>query len=90
MDGAIHDVGKWDLLIAHPPCTFLTNSSAVRMRKNGLIVEQRYKNAMKAKDLFMAFLNADVPRIAIENPLPLQLVRSVLEVGEIAAIYADD
>lgn len=75
MDGAIHDVGKWDLLIAHPPCTFLTNSSAVRMRKNGLIVEQRYKNAMKAKDLFMAFLNADVPRIAIENPLPLQLVK---------------
>lgn len=24
MDGKVHDVGKWDLLIAHPPCTYLT------------------------------------------------------------------
>jgi hypothetical protein len=27
MDGATHDVGKWDLLIAHPPCTYLSNAA---------------------------------------------------------------
>lgn len=74
MDGATHDVGKWDLLIAHPPCTFLTNSSAVRMRVNGRIVPARYSAAMDAKRLFMAFLNANIPRIAIENPMPLKVV----------------
>ena len=35
MDGEHHSVGRWDLLIAHPPCTFLTNASAIRMKVNG-------------------------------------------------------
>ena len=26
MDGQVHDIGKWDMLIAHPPCTYLTVS----------------------------------------------------------------
>ena len=41
MDGQTHDVGRWDLLIAHPPCTYLTNAGAVRMRRNGEIVPER-------------------------------------------------
>lgn len=28
MNGAIHDVGRWDLLVAHPPCTYLSNAGA--------------------------------------------------------------
>lgn len=28
MDGVTHDVGRWDLLIAHPPCTYLSNAGA--------------------------------------------------------------
>ena len=35
MDGETHCVPKWDMLIAHPPCTYLTNAGAVRMRVNG-------------------------------------------------------
>ena len=31
MDGQVHDVGKWDMLIAHPPCTYLTSASAIRL-----------------------------------------------------------
>ena len=74
MDGQTHDVGKWDLLIAHPPCTYLTNAGAVRMRKNGEIVPERYALAMEAKASFMAFYNADIPMIAVENPTPMKIV----------------
>lgn len=74
MDGVSHDVGEWDLLIAHPPCTYLTNAGAVRMRVKGEIVPERYAKAIEAKSFFMAFYNADIPRIAIENPTPMKLV----------------
>lgn len=75
MDGTKHHIdGKWDLLIAHPPCTYLTNASAVRMRVNGEIQPERYANAMKAKEFFMQFINADCDRICVENPIPLKVV----------------
>lgn len=74
MDGQAHEVGKWDLLIAHPPCTYLANSGAVRMRKNGEIVPERYAKAMEAKAFFMAFYDADIPKIAVENPTPMKIV----------------
>lgn len=70
MDGQVHDVGRWDLLIAHPPCTYLSNAGANRLRVNGKIQEDRMKKAKRAKTLFMAMLEADVPRIAVENPVP--------------------
>ena len=65
---------RWDMIIAHPPCTYLTNASAVRMRVNGQIQMERYEKAMAARDFFLAFWNADCPRIAIENPTPMKLV----------------
>lgn len=49
-DGSAHYVlGRWDMLIAFPPCTYLTNASAVRMRVKGEIVAERYAKAMDAK-----------------------------------------
>ena len=73
--GGMHTiVGKWDLLIAFPPCTYLTNASAVRMRVNGEIQPKRYQKAMAAKKFFLQFYNADCPRICIENPVPMKLV----------------
>lgn len=65
---------KWDMIIAHPPCTYMTNAGAVRMRVGGQIVEERLAKAMEAKAFFMAFYNADCPRIAIENPTPMKLI----------------
>lgn len=64
----------WDLIVAHPPCTYMANSSAVRMRVNGEIQPERYRKAMEAKAFFMAIYNADCPRICIENPTPLKLI----------------
>ena len=65
---------RWDMIIAFPPCTYLSKAGAVRMKVNGEIVQERYKKAMEAKAFFMMFYNADCPRIAIENPTPMKLV----------------
>ena len=73
-DGSSHYIDKWDMIIAFPPCTYMTNAGAVRMRINGEIQKERYEKAIQAKEFFMAFYNADCPRIAIENPTPMKLV----------------
>lgn len=66
--------GEWDMLIAFPPCTYLTNASAVRMRVKGEIQPERWAKAMEAKEFFMKFHDARCRRIAIENPTPLKMV----------------
>jgi len=70
MDGKSHFVKEWDLLIAHPPCTYLSNAGACRLypRKGELNME-RYRKGLEAKEFFLKFLNADCPRIAVENPV---------------------
>ena len=65
---------RWDLIIAFPPCTYMTNAGAVRMRVGGVIQQERYEKAMEAKAFFMRFYNADCPKIAIENPTPMKIV----------------
>jgi hypothetical protein len=75
-DDTIHEITtKWDLIVAHPPCTYMSNAGACRMYpRKGQIDEERYAKAMKAKKFFMAFYNADCERICIENPVPLTVV----------------
>ena len=75
-DGAEHTVnGKWDMIIAFPPCTYMSNAGACRMfPKKGQIDPDRFEKAMEAKAFFMAFYNADCERISIENPVPLSVV----------------
>lgn len=63
--------GRWDLLIAHPPCTRLT-ASGVRWLfdpPKGKTLEQMWADLEEGAALFGAFLNAPVPRIAVENPV---------------------
>lgn len=64
-------VGKWDLLIAHPPCTYLTVSGNAHfsIERWGDKARQRMLERDKAADFFMQFINADCPRIAVENPI---------------------
>lgn len=70
--------GKWDLLIAHPPCTFMTKAGACRMYKiidgERYINEERFFKAMAAKEFFLKFYNADCDRICIENPTPMKII----------------
>lgn len=70
MDGGMHSVGKWDLIIAHPPCTYLSNAGARFLYPKGVLNEERLKLGLAAKDFFMAFYNADCEKICIENPTP--------------------
>lgn len=65
MDGEKHKiVGKWDMLIAFPPCTDLAVSGARHFaRKIADGTQQR------SIDFFMRFANADCEKIAIENPV---------------------
>jgi hypothetical protein len=61
---------KWDLIIAHPPCTYLSNAGANRLKINGVINLERMEKAKKAKEMFMSFYDADVAKICVENPVP--------------------
>ena len=75
MDGMLHSIiGEWDMIIAFPPCTYMTNAGAVRMRVKGQIVQERYNKALEAKAFFMRFYNAKCSRIAIENPTPMKII----------------
>lgn len=71
MDGQAHEVGKWDLLIAHPPCTYLTvaGNRWFNIEKYGDKAIQRIRDRENAIAFFMAFINADCERIAVENPV---------------------
>lgn len=71
MDGTIHELpSKWDMIIAFPPCTYLTNAGARHLYKGGTLNQERYKKGLEAKVFFMKFWNAHCERIAIENPTP--------------------
>ena len=62
---------EWDLIIAHPPCTYLSNAGACRLYpKKGQLDPVRYEKGLKAKEFFMQFYNAKCKRICIENPIP--------------------
>ena len=70
-DGESHHLqSKWDLLIAHPPCTYLSNAGARWLYAGKKLNQERYQLGLEAKEFFLAFLNADCPRIAVENPVP--------------------
>jgi hypothetical protein len=55
---------KWDLMIAHPPCTFLCRHRSRWEEEKGL--------AEAGKEFFMKILNSNIPRICVENPVPLK------------------
>lgn len=64
---------QWDLVIAHPPCTYLSNAGACRLYpKAGEIDKDRYIKGLKGKEFFMAFwwYGKNGGKIAIENPIP--------------------
>jgi len=64
---------KWDMIIAHPPCTFLTNAGAVHLYPNKKLNKDRYKKGLEAKDFFMKFINANCEKICVENPIPSKI-----------------
>lgn len=74
-DGSTHTInGKWDLIIGHPPCTYLSVAGAARLYPTkGQIDLDRYQKGLEAKEFFMAIYNADCERICVENPISMRV-----------------
>lgn len=66
---------KWDMIIAHPPCTYLTSASAVRLYNADHSIKDaaRFEKGKRAAEFFLTIWNADCPRIVIENPTPMKV-----------------
>ena len=69
-DNVLYHLEGWDMMILHPPCTYLSNAGARHLYKGGKLQEDRYKQGLLAKAFFMRLYNANCPRICIENPRP--------------------
>jgi hypothetical protein len=69
--------GAWDLMIAHPPCTYLSNAGVRHLHsipsRNGVLPkvhgEERWEAMREGARLFRDLMNAPIPRIAVENPI---------------------
>lgn len=68
----------WDMVIAHPPCTYLCNSGVRWLAPGGKLNKARHKLMMKSCDFFAALYWADVPRVCIENPIMHKYARNYL------------
>lgn len=72
-DGKLHTIsGKWDLIIAHPPCTYLSNvatrSFSLKCTPAEKVIK-RWEDRAKAAVFFMQIILADCGKIAVENPV---------------------
>lgn len=71
-DGMSASVPNWDLIIAHPPCTYLCKSGAQHLYTTTGFNWVRYRNMLLARRFFFECLNAKAPYVAVENPLPMK------------------
>lgn len=69
--GFLRCVPGWDLIIAHPPCTYLSKVGSPWMVQDGVLNQQRYELMHKAREFFFKCLNANAPYVAVENPIPM-------------------
>lgn len=77
--GDVRDIlgDGWDLMVAHPPCTYLTNAGVrwlhgdygQKMAPTSLVGPERWEAMREGAALFTDLLNAPVPMIAVENPI---------------------
>lgn len=74
MDGKRHYIsGRWDMIIAFPPCTKTSNAGARHLWKGGKLNIPRYYEGLCGKALFLAIRAADCDRVVIENPTPSKI-----------------
>jgi hypothetical protein len=63
----------WDMMIAHPPCTYLSNAGARRLYPKGILNSDRLSLGLEAKSFFMSIYNAPIKMKCIENPIPSKI-----------------
>lgn len=76
----------WDIMVAHPPCTYLTNAGVRHLMsipsRRGTLTKvhgvERWKQMHSAAELFVALRDADIPHIAVENPIPHRYAKNII------------
>lgn len=82
--GVIVKLTHWDLIIAHPPCTYLCKLSSSHLYRNAnldvhtikgwcKVNADRWQDLKKGRAFFFKYLAADAPFVAVENPIPMQI-----------------
>lgn len=61
---------SWDMIIAFPPCTYLTNAGARHLWKGHVLNKDRYEKGLQGKEFFMLFYHHPCHHVVIENPTP--------------------
>jgi hypothetical protein len=78
---------EWDLMIAHPPCTYLSNSGVRHLHdsvssRNGVKAkihgEERMEYMIRSAKFFNKFLNAPIEKICVENPTPHKYAKEII------------
>lgn len=70
---------QWDLIIAHPPCTYLCNSGVRWLAPGGRLNKERHKLMMEGAALFSDLYHSQAKRVCIENPVMHGYARRHLE-----------
>lgn len=87
--GDVRDIlnDGWDLMIAHPPCTYITNAGVRHLHdhvtsrlgnRTAIYGQKRWDEMYKACDFFLSLLNAPINKICIENPVPHKYARNII------------
>jgi hypothetical protein len=74
VEGLVESI-EWDLMIAHPPCTYISRAGARWMYENNKINKIRLQQALEAKQFFLNLFNSNIKYIALENPTPLTILK---------------
>lgn len=83
-NGEEHKISGWDLIIAHPPCTYICRLSSVQLVKNPdvwrytkvgwkYVNEERWNKLLAGRSFFLTCLHAEAQFVAVENPIPMSI-----------------
>lgn len=73
----------WDLMVAHPPCTYLCNSGVCWLHKD----PNRWARMREGAEFFKALLNAPIPRIAVENPIMHKYAKEIIGADKTQVVH---
>ena len=74
-DNTPHHIEHWDIIIAHPPCTYLCRVQMPLLKPKGQIDPVRFCQMKMARDFFFRCLRARADYVAVENPVPVKLAQ---------------
>ena len=74
-DNQPHHITHWDLIIAHPPCTYLCRLQLPLLKPKGIIDPVRFAKMKMARDFFFRCYRAKADYLAVENPIPCKLAQ---------------